>query len=269
MLATVDRTGRRRTAAATAAPTRTTVQAIQRGLGVGAYLGLWELAGRRQWLGRTFPPLSDVVSKIVGTDQRDVILRALRSSAMSSASGFALGVVAATAGAVVALVVPMLRPGINQLATILHAMPVIALAPLFIVTLGRQRTPVAIAALAAGFAMFVAATAAVETARPVHHDVFTALGSRRIRRLVSLQLPASLPGLADGLRLAAPAAVLGAVLGEWFGAPRGLGVLIVSAMQNFQIELLWAAALLAAVVSMLSFGALTLLARWASGRWGG
>src|SRR5690606_1434878 len=136
-----------------------------------------------------------------------------------------------------------------QLATILHAMPVIALAPLFIVTLGRERTPVAIAALAAGFAMFVAATAAVESAKPAHHDVFTALGTGRVRRFVSLQLPAALPGLADGLRLAAPAAILGAVLGEWFGAPRGLGVLIVSAMQNFQIELLWAAALLAATMS--------------------
>ena len=139
-------------------------------------------------------------------------------------------------------------------------MPVIALAPLFIVTLGRERTPTAIAALAAGFAMFVAATAAVESARPLQQDLFTrprrgtaASASR------SLQLPAAIPGLADGLRLAAPAAILGAVLGEWFGAPRGLGVLIVSAMQNYQIELLWAAALLAACMSMVAFGLFTLL----------
>ena len=82
-----------------------------------------------------------------------------------------------------------------------------------------------------------------------------------------LQLPAAIPGMADGLRLAAPAAILGAVLGEWFGAPRGLGVLIVSAMQNYQIELLWAAALLAALMSMIAFGLFTLLARWAAGRW--
>lgn len=241
---------------------------VQRGIGISAYLALWEIAGRRQWLGRTFPPLSDVIDKIVDPAQRDVVLRALRTTAGSSVLGFVIGVAAAIVGAVVALVVPVLRPGINQLATILHAMPVIALAPLFIVTLGRERTPVAIAALAAGFAMFVAATAAVETARPIHHDVFTALGSGRGRRLVSLQLPAALPGLADGLRLAAPAAVLGAVLGEWFGAPRGIGVLIVSAMQNYQIELLWAAALLAAVLSMMAFGAFTALARWTTNRWG-
>jgi ABC-type nitrate/sulfonate/bicarbonate transport system permease component len=63
--------------------------------------------------------------------------------------------------------------------------------------------------------------------------------------------------------------VLGAVLGEWFGAPRGLGVLIVSAMQNYQINLLWAAAMLAALVSMISFGACTLLSRIVGRRWAG
>ena len=88
---------------------------------------------------------------------------------------------------------PPLRAGIDQLATILHAMPVIALAPLFIVTLGRERTPTAIAALAAGFAMFVAATAAIESARPLQQDLFTALGSGRLRRFASLELPGRHP----------------------------------------------------------------------------
>jgi len=46
-------------------------------------------------------------------------------------------------------------------------------------------------------------------------------------------------------------------------------VLIVSAMQNFQIELLWAAALLAAALSMVTFGVFTGVARWTSSRWGG
>src|SRR5918995_4241172 len=240
---------------------------VKLAIGIGFYLALWQLAGERQWLGRTFPPLTDIVSETFGATRRDAIGRAFSATASATAVGFVIGVTGALAGAVVSSVVPVLRRGIDNLATILHAMPVIALAPLFIVTLGRERTPVAIAALAAGFAMFVAATAAVESARAVHHDVFTALGASRLRRFRSLQLPAAIPGFADGLRLAAPAAVLGAVLGEWFGAPRGLGVLIVSAMQNYQIELLWAAALLAAVLSMVAFGVFTALARWAATRW--
>ncbi len=48
---------------------------------------------------------------------------------------------------------------------------------------------------------------------------------------------------------------------EWFGAPRGIGILIINAMQNFQINLLWSAVLLAAMVSLFFFGLLTLLER--------
>jgi NitT/TauT family transport system permease protein len=72
--------------------------------------------------------------------------------------------------------------------------------------------------------------------------------------------------LLDGLTLAAPAAVLGAVIGEWFGAPRGLGILLVSSMQNFQIELLWAAALTSALVSLAAYLVLTGLRSLATGR---
>jgi NitT/TauT family transport system permease protein len=246
---------------------RAPAKAFTAAIGIVAYLALWEIAGRNGWLGSTFPPLSDIVHKIVDDAQRPTIMRALSATASASVAGFLIGVLAAVGGAVLALLVPPLREGIDKLATILHAMPVIALAPLFIVTLGREKTPMAIAALAAGFAMFVAATAAVESARPLQHDLFTALGSSSFQRFRRLQFPAAIPGLADGLRLAAPAAILGAVLGEWFGAPRGLGVLIVSAMQNYQIELLWAAALLAAVMSMIAFGLFTLLARWTATRW--
>ncbi|MFT3855642.1 MAG: ABC transporter permease subunit [Ilumatobacteraceae bacterium] len=242
-------------------------RAAQLLIGIAAYLALWEIAGRRGWLGTTFPPLSDIVTKIVDSPQQPVIARASKATASASVAGFLIGAGAALTGALLALLVPPLREGIDKLATILHAMPIIALAPLFIVTLGRERTPMAIAALGAGFAMFVASTAAIESARPLQHDLFSALGAGRAQRMARLQLPAAFPGMADGLRLAAPAAVLGAVLGEWFGAPRGLGLLIVSAMQNYQIDLLWAAALLAALMSMIAFGAFTLLARWATARW--
>lgn len=235
--------------------------------GIAVYLALWELAGRREWFGSTFPPLSAILETLTGDLRRPVLTRAFTSTISAAVTGLVIGVSSAVVGATLGIFVPALRRGIDQLAIILHAVPVIALAPLFIVTIGREGTPVAIAALAAGFAMFVAATAAVEAAAPAQHDVFSALGSGVTRRFVSLQLPASLPGMADGLRLAAPAALLGAVLGEWFGAPRGLGVLIVSAMQNYQIELLWAAALLTAMSSMIAFGALTALARWAATRW--
>ena len=53
--------------------------------------------------------------------------------------------------------------------------------------------------------------------------------------------------------------MLGAILGEWFGAPAGLGVLIVSSMQNFQITLLWSAAFLGTAMSAAGYFALVIV----------
>ena len=63
------------------------------------------------------------------------------------------------------------------------------------------------------------------------------LGAKAARRLWRLELPAAVPTIASGARLSLAAAMIGAVLGEWFGAPHGLGLIIIGAMQNFQIPL--------------------------------
>jgi NitT/TauT family transport system permease protein len=103
---------------------------------------------------------------------------------------------------------------------------------------------------------------------PAHRDLFAVLGADRLKRFARLELPAALPALASGLRLAWPAALIGAIIGEWFGAPRGIGILIINAMQNFQIVLLWCAVLLAVGASLLFYGLLTLLERAAYARFG-
>ena len=81
----------------------------------------------------------------------------------------------------------------------------------------------------------------------------------RWRPLLLVELPNALPSLVDGLKLGASSAVLGAILGEWFGAPAGLGVLIVSSMQNFQVNLLWSAAFLGTAMSAVGYFALVLV----------
>ena len=62
-----------------------------------------------------------------------------------------------------------------------------------------------------------------------------------------------MPHLASGLKAAVSASFIGAILGEWFGAPQGLGLVILNAMQNFQIPLMWAAVTVAAALSLAAF----------------
>lgn len=219
-------------------------------LGTVLLLAVWELVGRMECAGRTWPPLSDVLAYLGPSEQRGLLTRSLNATATAAGSGFLLGAATALLLAVLGSLVPRLQPGFERMAALVNALPLIALAPLLITTVGRESTPAVVAGLGAGFTMFVAASSGLTATRSVHQDLFTALGAQRLRRLLLLQLPSSVPLLLDGLALAAPAAVLGAVVGEWFGADSGLGVLLVSSMQNLQTELMWVAGLATTLLSL-------------------
>ncbi|RXH58279.1 Hydroxymethylpyrimidine ABC transporter, transmembrane component [Granulicella sibirica] len=61
------------------------------------------------------------------------------------------------------------------------------------------------------------------------------------------------------MKLAVTTAMIGAVVGEWFGAPTGLGIVILNTMQNFQIPLMWAAVLVVAAISLTGYGVIGLV----------
>ena len=166
-------------------------------------------------------------------------------------------------------VFPLLRPGTDRLSSFLHSVPAIALAPIFLIFVPRDFVGMAIATMNAYFIVYIAATSGLNNSTKSHRDVFTVLGASRLHRLTLLDLPAALPPVVTGLKYAVSAAIVGAIIGEWFGASRGLGVLIVSAMQNYQISLLWAAVLIITVVSLVFYGLGTLCEKFISRRFTG
>ncbi len=230
-------------------------------LGVLILLGLVEVVGRAELAGPTWPPLSSVLAYGVGEPGRVILARAVGATAVEALTGLLAGVLVAVVAAALGLVAPWLRPGMSHLAVLLSTVPLIALGPVLVTTVGNERTPMVIAALGAGFVVFVAMSSAFSRPPTSLDDVFQVFGASRRHVLARLRAPAAVPAFFDGLALAAPAALLGAVVGEWFGAPRGIGVLLVTSMQNYEIPQLWAAALCLSVVSLIAFGTLTALRR--------
>jgi len=235
-------------------------------LGIVLSLGAWQVIGAWQLAGLTWPPLTDVLAFLVDPSHRALLGRALAATLASVAWGYGLGMVAGLGLAALAQLLPSTRPGADRLAAFVHAIPAIALAPLFIVLLSREATPAAVAALGVFFVTYVATTAAFEDVTRGHRDLLAALGAGRWRRFSLLAVPAAVPAVVTGAKLAVPAALIGAILGEWFGAPRGLGVLMVAAMQNFQIPLLWSVVLLASAMSLVLFRLGAVAERAAYGR---
>jgi ABC-type nitrate/sulfonate/bicarbonate transport system permease component len=230
-------------------------------LGIALFLGAWEMVGVYRLAGMTWPSFSATLAFTLDPSRQALFTRAIQNTFSMAALGYVLGALAGIALGALGTLVRPLRPGLDRLVSVIHAIPSIALAPVFIMLLDRDSTGAAIAAMIVGYTLYVATTSGLAAASATHHDVFSAFGASRVARLWRLELPAALPALAGGLKLAIPGAFIGAIIGEWFGASRGLGLLMVSAMHNFQITLLWSAVLITGSASLLLFGLATWIER--------
>lgn len=228
-----------------------TVQVL---IGAAVLCALWQIIGQTKLLGLSFPSLTTVVGALFAPSRAPLFLGAISATAFSACLGLLIGGIAGLFLAGGRQTLKSTRPGLDRLAALIHAIPHIAIAPVMIIVFGRESAPIAVASIAAFFPVYAASTTAFAAAAQSHQDLFSVLGSSRLNRLLRLDLPTAVPGLAEALKLAAPSAVLGAVVGEWFGAPRGVGLLILSSAENYDVPLLWAAALLSTFMALVVFG---------------
>jgi NitT/TauT family transport system permease protein len=155
--------------------------------------------------------------------------------------------------------VPAAAPGIFALAGIVNGIPIIAVAGVAVLTLPRDATPIVVAALASAFVVFVGAAAGFASVRSDARDLFAALGASRWATFARLDVPWAAPHVLDAARSAAPASVVGAIIGEWFAAEHGLGPMLIAAMQNYAMDRLWLVALTGTVLSLALYATLGLV----------
>jgi ABC-type nitrate/sulfonate/bicarbonate transport system permease component len=228
----------------------------------------WEVLGRTEMLGSTFPALSQVLRVYGDAPRRALLLRSTAATLESAATGYAVGVCLGAAVGLLAHLVPLLRGGLDRLSVLVNALPVIALAPVLIITAGRQDTPAALAAIPVFFLLYTSTGVGLGGASQRLEALFTTLGASRWQRLAKFEAVASVPSVLSGMKIAASGAMIGTIVGEWFGAPSGLGVVVLNSMQNFQIPLLWATVLVIAVITLSGYGLLNLAERAARARIG-
>lgn len=225
-------------------------------LGLLVFLGAWQIVGSLRLAGPSIPSLTDIWAVYRESWKLALLGRAAAATMFSAALGMSAGCSLGTAVAVLAHLVAPLRRGLDQLSVIVNAVPAVALGPILIVTVGRDWTPVMLAAIPVFFIIYVATSSGLRSASPRLKDVLLILGAGRLVRLFYLEAPAALPAFLGGMRVSVTAAIVGAIVGEWFGASTGLGIVILNTMLNFQIQLMWAAVLLSAATSLTAYGIL-------------
>ncbi len=154
---------------------------------------------------------------------------------------------------------PFLERGFMKFAVAIYCVPVVALGPLLAVLYGGDTPKVVLAAFAVFFTTLISMLVGLKSADATSLDLLRAYGGGSVTQLRKVRLYACLPSLFAGLRIAWPAAVLGAVIGEYIGGTSGLGIFMLASETAYLPARTWGIAFVIAAVAGIGYG-LTALA---------
>ncbi len=162
---------------------------------------------------------------------------------------------------VVALV-PMLEKTVLRLAIISYCLPVIAIGPVLNIVMNGNSPKITLAALSVFFTTLVGALLGLRSADRVSLDAVRAYGGGRWAMLTKVRLRSAMPATFAGLKIAAPAALLGAIIGEYLGGDSGLGIAMINSEQALEVNRTWGIALLVTLLALAGYILTELIAKW-------
>jgi ABC-type nitrate/sulfonate/bicarbonate transport system permease component len=176
--------------------------------------------------------------------------------------GLAIGLAMGVGSAVAMHLVRPLRDAAYPLLVASQAIPIVILAPIFVLAFDYGIGPkLAIVALICFFPITVSMLDGLRAVDADTLKLMRSLGATRLATLRKAELPSALPQLFSGLRVAASVSVIGAVFGEWAGADEGLGRLVLLANTQLQTPRVYAGIVVLTLMAVALFALVTLVER--------
>ncbi|MBQ3076818.1 MAG: ABC transporter permease [Clostridia bacterium] len=166
--------------------------------------------------------------------------------------------IAAVAGILLAILMdacPPFKTAIYPLLVVSQTIPVIVLAPIFIIYLGFGLAPkVLTVVLMCFFPIVVSFADGMEQVDKKQIDLVRSFGATRLQEYTFVKLPAAAPTLFSGLKVAATYSISGAVVGEWLASDRGLGYYMLRVKNGYMLDKVFACVLVVVLLSLLMNG---------------
>jgi NitT/TauT family transport system permease protein len=155
---------------------------------------------------------------------------------------------------------PAIANTVYPLLVLTQSIPKVALAPILVVIFGSNELPrVVVTFLVAFFPLVLSIAAGITAVPPELIELGRACRASRWRELWRIRLPYAVPFIFSGLKAAITLSVVGAVVGEFVNADRGLGYLIVTSTAFFQVPLAWGALVLLSLLGIILFQAVVIV----------
>lgn len=172
--------------------------------------------------------------------------------------GFGIAVIVGVPTGLTIFYSRLFEKAVYPLLVALQTIPKVVLAPLLVLYLGYAWAPkIFLAFLISFFPIVIATVVGLQTLEKAMVDLLRSMGSNEMQTFFKLRLPAALPSIFGGFKVAISLAVIGAVIGEYVAAERGLGYLQLQASSQFDTTLSFAAVVVISALGVLLFSAVS------------
>lgn len=228
---------------------------------IAALLAAWELYARASGISPfVLPPPSRVLASL--WEFRATAIGHAVPTVVETLVGFGISIAAAVAAAVAMDRLGPLRRALQPLLVGSQTIPIVAIAPLVVVWFGFGLLPkVLVVVLVTFFPITIALLDGFGTATADATDLMRSLAAGPRQAFWKLRWPSALPSLFTGLRISATYAVIAAVIAEYVGATEGLGIWMQLSQSSFRTDLVFAAILLTALLSVGLYAAVAAVER--------
>lgn len=208
------------------------------------------------------PSPTEIIAKTV--EKADVIFPACGLTFLEAALGLAIGV---SAGFFMAAIIDrfvLARRAVLPLLTVSQTIPVIAIAPLIVLTLGFGVLPkIVLVALMTFFPVAVACSGGFASAPTETLEMARSCGASWMKTFICVKVPWCAKTFFDACKISVTYAFSGAVIAEWLGGDVGLGVLMTRARKSFDVATLFSCVVVVVIVTIISVEIVKLIENFA------
>lgn len=146
---------------------------------------------------------------------------------------------------------PLVKRAVYPLLVVTQTVPMIVLAPILIIYMGFGMAPkILTVVLMCFFPVAVSFTDGMEQLNPGYVNLVRSYGAKGFSVYRLVKIPAAVPSLISGLKVAATYSISGAVVGEWIGAQEGLGYYLIRVKNNYMLDKVFACVLVIVLLSL-------------------
>lgn len=176
-------------------------------------------------------------------------------------SGFFIGCIAAFGVAVAVDRSPFLQRGLLPFGNFVAALPIVGTAPILVNWFGFDwHSKAAVVVVMVFFPMLTNTVQGLREADHMQRDLMRTYGASYLQTLLKLRLPAAMPFVFNGLKIATTLALIGAIVAEYFGSPtRGMGFRISTEVGRLGLDMVWAEITVAALAGSVFYGAVAMI----------